>query len=61
MHSHHIFGFILFILDIWAWINIFQSNKSVFVKILWALFVLIIPIIGLVIWFFAGPKKVKQV
>jgi len=43
--------------DIWAIINIFQSSETVGTKVLWTLLVLIFPILGLVIWYFAGPKS----
>ena len=58
MQSHHYIGSILFlILLIWAWVNIFQSNRGVLAKILWALLVFILPLVGFIIWFFAGPRK----
>lgn len=52
-----ILGLLHIIVCIWAIINIVGSGASGIAKILWTLFVLIAPIIGLIIWFFAGPKS----
>jgi len=50
-------GLFILVLDIWAIINIFQSRSTTGKKVLWTLVILIFPLIGLIIWFFAGPKK----
>lgn len=52
-----IIGFIIFVLDIWAIINIFGSSADTGKKILWTLLIIILPLVGLIIWWFAGPKK----
>jgi len=52
-----IFGLIVLALDIWAIINIIGSNASTGAKILWSLLIIILPIIGFIIWFFAGPRS----
>lgn len=51
-----IIGLIILALDIWAIINVIQSSASTGSKILWVLLILILPVIGLIIWFFAGPR-----
>ena len=51
-----IFGLIVLALDIWAIINIVQSGISTGGKILWVLLIIILPLIGVIIWFFAGPR-----
>jgi hypothetical protein len=43
--------------DIWAIINIFQSTETTGTKVLWTLLVLFFPLLGFVIWYFAGPKS----
>jgi hypothetical protein len=50
-------GLLILVLDIWAIINVFQSTASTGAKALWTVLILILPILGLVIWFFAGPRK----
>ncbi|WP_339842881.1 PLDc N-terminal domain-containing protein [uncultured Halopseudomonas sp.] len=51
-----ILGLIILILDIWAIINIVQSSSGNGAKVLWVLLVLLLPVVGLIIWFFAGPR-----
>lgn len=52
-------GLVILILDIWAIINIVQSNASTGAKVLWVVLVLLLPVVGLIIWFFAGPRGRK--
>ena len=42
--------------DIWAIINIFQSSVSNEKKLLWILVVVLLPLLGLILWFFLGPR-----
>jgi Phospholipase_D-nuclease N-terminal len=51
-----IIGLIILALDIWAIINVIQSGSSTGSKILWVLLILVLPVVGLIIWFFAGPR-----
>jgi hypothetical protein len=43
--------------DIWAIIQVFNSKSTMAVKLLWTLLILFFPVIGLIIWYFAGPGK----
>ena len=52
-----ILGVIILIADIWAIINVFGSGASTGSKILWTILILVLPLIGLIIWFFAGPRS----
>jgi hypothetical protein len=52
-----ILSLLILIADIWAIFNIIQSNESTGTKALWAVLVLVLPVLGLVIWYFAGPKS----
>jgi Phospholipase_D-nuclease N-terminal len=51
-----IIGLIILALDIWAIINVIQSGASTGSKILWVLLILVLPLLGLIIWYFAGPR-----
>jgi hypothetical protein len=52
-----ILGIVIFIADIWAIINIFKSQgASTGAKVLWTLLILFLPVIGLIIWWLAGPR-----
>ena len=43
--------------DIWAIINIFQSAASNEKKALWIIIVVLLPLLGLILWFFLGPRQ----
>ncbi len=47
---------IILIADIWAIYSIIKSGAEMPMKIVWSLVVFLLPIIGLAIWYFAGPK-----
>jgi len=47
---------IILILDVWAIIKIFQSGASTGAKVLWIVLILVLPLLGLIIWYFAGPR-----
>lgn len=49
-------GLIILILDIYAIIKVVQSSASVGMKALWIVIILFLPIIGLILWWFLGPK-----
>ena len=51
-----ILGLIILILDIWAIVKIFQSSASTGAKVLWTVLIILLPILGLIIWFLLGPK-----
>lgn len=51
-----IIGFIILVLDIWAIVRLLGSSAPVGAKILWSLLIIFLPLIGLVIWYLAGPK-----
>ncbi|HKE94534.1 MAG TPA: PLDc N-terminal domain-containing protein [Povalibacter sp.] len=52
-------GLLILIGDVWAIINIFQSSASTGKKVLWTVVVLILPLLGLILWFFLGPRTGK--
>lgn len=43
--------------DIWAIINIVQSSASNEKKLIWIIAVVLLPLLGLILWFFLGPRK----
>jgi succinate dehydrogenase/fumarate reductase cytochrome b subunit len=50
-------GLLILIGDIWAIINIAQSAASTGKKTLWIVLVLVLPLLGLILWFFLGPRS----
>ena len=55
------FGLILLALNIWALVSIFGSNAGTGAKVLWVLLVLVLPLVGFIIWLFAGPRAASRV
>lgn len=51
-----LFGLLILAGDIWAIINIFQSSASNERKLLWTLVVVLLPLLGLILWYFLGPR-----
>ena len=54
-----ILGVLILAGDIWAIINILQSSASNEKKILWVVVVALLPLIGLILWYFMGPRTGK--
>lgn len=49
-------GIVIFVLDVWAIASIINSNAEQNQKIIWVLIVALLPLVGLIAWYFAGPK-----
>lgn len=52
-----LFGLVVLIANIWAILNIFQSNLSTGGRVLWTALILVLPVFGFIIWFFVGPRS----
>jgi hypothetical protein len=50
-------GIIILILDVWAIVNVINSGRDTGTKVLWALLILFLPLIGLIAWLLAGPRS----
>jgi len=51
-----LWGLLVLAGDIWAVINIVQSAASNERKLIWILVVLLLPLLGLILWYFLGPR-----
>jgi succinate dehydrogenase/fumarate reductase cytochrome b subunit len=51
-----LWGIVVLVADIWAIVNIFQSGASTDRKVLWTVLVILLPVLGFLIWLFAGPR-----
>ena len=58
-HVNGLWGLIVLVADIWAIVNIVQSGATTGAKVLWTVLVILLPVLGFIIWFFAGPKTAK--
>ncbi|MDQ2094025.1 PLD nuclease N-terminal domain-containing protein [Rhodalgimonas zhirmunskyi] len=49
-------GLLVFILDVYAIIQIIGSGASTGAKVFWTVLILVLPLVGFLIWLVAGPK-----
>ena len=57
--EYGLFGLVILALDIWGIINVVRSGATTGVKLLWILLIVILPVIGLIAWFLAGPRGAR--
>ena len=55
MQTNGIIGLIILLADIFAIIKIAKSSESTVMKIVWIAIVLVLPLLGLIAWYLAGP------
>jgi Phospholipase_D-nuclease N-terminal len=53
-----LWGLIILVAVVWA-INVIQSSASTDKKVLWTVLIILVPVLGVIIWYFAGPKSGK--
>ncbi len=51
-----IFGLLLLVADVYAIVKTVQSRAGTGEKVLWIVLILLLPVLGLIAWFIAGPK-----
>lgn len=54
--EYGIIGLLVLIADIYAIYQVLTSSASTASKLIWTLVILVLPVVGLLIWFFAGPR-----
>ena len=59
MGIHSIWGLLVLAADIWAILNTAQSSASNGKKLIWIVAVLLLPVLGVILWFFMGPRSGK--
>lgn len=47
---------IILALNLWAIVVILRSRRRMLVRLAWIALVLLLPVLGFVIWLFAGPR-----
>ena len=57
MQVNGLLGLLILAADIFAIISIFQSGASNEKKALWIVLVIVLPVVGLILWFFLGPRS----
>jgi hypothetical protein len=54
--TYSLIGLIVFILDIIAIVDVLKSNKEVVMKLIWILVILLLPVLGMLLYFLIGRK-----
>ncbi len=54
--TYTIVGLIILILDIIAIVEVLRGGKDVATKLLWILLILILPLVGMILYFVIGRK-----
>jgi len=57
MDNLGIFGIIVLLADVYAILQIAQSSVDTIKKAMWIVLVLVLPVLGLIIWYLAGPGE----
>jgi hypothetical protein len=52
-----ILGIVHLVIVIWAVLHVVQSGAAPMAKALWIVFVLLLPLLGIIVWFFFGPRS----
>lgn len=55
-HYQGILGVLVLVLDIWAIVTTLTSGATVGTKVLWTVLIILLPIIGVILWFLLGPR-----
>ena len=56
MQFNGLLGLLILVADVWAIISILKSGASNEKKALWIVLVALLPVLGLILWFFLGPR-----
>ena len=51
---------IIILVDLWAIVSVFRSDKTDSTKAMWALILVVLPVVGLAIGGVAGPRGIKR-
>lgn len=53
-------GLIIFVLDIWAIVNVIGSRSSTVAQVIWIIGILFLPVVGFLLWLVIGPRSEKS-
>jgi Phospholipase_D-nuclease N-terminal len=55
------FGLLVTVLDVVALVSLLKSGADTATKILWALLIVLLPLLGMVLYFLMGPGRRKVI
>jgi hypothetical protein len=61
MFSISFWGLLVLVLDIIALVSLLKSNADSGTKILWVLLIVLLPVLGMVLYFLMGPGRRKVI
>ena len=61
MFSYSIWGLLVLVLDIIALVSLLKSNADSGTKILWVVVIVLLPVLGMVLYFLIGPGRRKVI
>ena len=56
---YSLIGLVVLVLDIIALVSLLQSGADTATKILWALLIILLPVLGMILYFLMGPGRKK--
>ena len=59
--GYSLIGLIVLVLDIVALVKLLQSGADTGSKILWALLIILLPVVGMVLFFLMGPGRSRAI
>ena len=59
--GYSLIGLVILVLDIVALIKLLQSGADTSTKILWALLIILLPLVGMILYFLMGPGRSRAI
>jgi hypothetical protein len=59
--GYSLIGLVILVLDIVALVKLLQSGADTGNKILWALLIILLPLVGMILYFLMGPGRSKAI
>ncbi len=56
---YSLIGLVVLVLDVIALVSVLQSGAPTANKILWALLIILLPVLGMILYFLMGPGRRK--
>jgi hypothetical protein len=56
---YSLIGLVILVLDIIALVSLLQSGADTATKILWAVLIILLPVLGMILYFLMGPGRRK--
>ena len=52
-----LFGLLVLVADVYAIVKTVQSRATTGAKVFWIVLIVLLPVLGVIIWFLAGPRN----